>query len=343
MLTSRSLSARKRRRSKCPHEALCNIRKHATSLYNVLVIGKTWSCSCWPQHTASLRLEPRPGRSQAPQGKNPQRISFRILLSMVCSQPGGQGLEADPASWHSREVDVKPFEISTDGGKVAEECPREPMNMSQGPPKKRIRFAHVNGSVACQPPPPPKPSLPSPKAIANICATLRKVGLPGTSLGQLCEDSPSKHQHHLYHADSFFHRTSNFRQHSLDKLLGDVAHQPQPQTLVLSRRERLDIALTLASSVLQLDSTRWLDEDWRSRDIVVYYDAITGDERPTPHLYLCWNLFPRGRQNSEINHVGAQGQSTKTLLALGLTLIELSLGKTLENMSVVCTFHDAAS
>ena len=36
------------------------IRKHATSLYNVMVKGNYWKCKCKEHHVASLRLEVRP-------------------------------------------------------------------------------------------------------------------------------------------------------------------------------------------------------------------------------------------------------------------------------------------
>lgn len=51
---------RRKRRSGRTQENFKLIRKQAKSLYNVVVKGKSWTCRCKTDHTASLLLQPRP-------------------------------------------------------------------------------------------------------------------------------------------------------------------------------------------------------------------------------------------------------------------------------------------
>ena len=52
--------ARSKRRSKREEVDFKAIRRHARSLFNVVVTGSCWKCRCRNYHTVSLRLEPRP-------------------------------------------------------------------------------------------------------------------------------------------------------------------------------------------------------------------------------------------------------------------------------------------
>ena len=71
---------RRKRRSKRPLAELKLIRKHATSLYQVLVTGKSWNCSCKMLHMASLRLE---SRSDA-------HCAESEILNLIVYQEGGR-------------------------------------------------------------------------------------------------------------------------------------------------------------------------------------------------------------------------------------------------------------
>ena len=51
--------SRSQRRIKQNKTDFKSIRKHATSLYNVIVKGNCWKCKCKDHHVASLRLEVR--------------------------------------------------------------------------------------------------------------------------------------------------------------------------------------------------------------------------------------------------------------------------------------------
>lgn len=100
----------------------------------------------------------------------------------------------------------------------------------------------------------------------------------------------------------------------------------------LSRKERLEIAVVLASSILQLGGTSWLRSDWSSGDIFFHHEASQafGAAESTRFPYLSWqaccsaSLPPVGRL-----HVNNHRIRNHTLLALGLVLVELCFGRTL--------------
>ena len=65
-----------------------SIRKHATSLYNVIVKGNYWKCECKDHHVASLRLEVRPRTIQ----DSTIGFRFRLLLSNSIAERDAQNV-----------------------------------------------------------------------------------------------------------------------------------------------------------------------------------------------------------------------------------------------------------
>ena len=57
------------------------IRRRAGSLYNVLVAGRCWKCSCRKYRVASLRLEPRPWEQDNNTALGEPKLRFRVLIS----------------------------------------------------------------------------------------------------------------------------------------------------------------------------------------------------------------------------------------------------------------------
>jgi len=102
----------------------------------------------------------------------------------------------------------------------------------------------------------------------------------------------------------------------------------------------LNIAAILALSVLQLDQTSWLKSQWKSSDIYFHYsdEGAVLTSRPTfPPPHVACRLSD---SNSEPNHAlkpalpRVQQARCETLLTLGLVLVELCFGRTLEKMQI---------
>ena len=102
-----------------------------------------------------------------------------------------------------------------------------------------------------------------------------------------------------------------------------------PMSLVLNRGDRLRLALTIASSVLQLYKTPWLREDWSKHDILI---NEVGRDAHYRRAYVSGMFVATATeklaQQKEMHHL----VRNESLFALAIVLIELCLGQTLESM-----------
>jgi len=95
----------------------------------------------------------------------------------------------------------------------------------------------------------------------------------------------------------------------------------------LTRKERYSLAVTLASSTLQLNSTPWFSDQWSKRDIL--FQRISDSTRPIDieHPYVTQKLMaiPNGGPNSMQTDRTFHNKNT-VLLALAVALLELYFG-----------------
>jgi hypothetical protein len=104
-------------------------------------------------------------------------------------------------------------------------------------------------------------------------------------------------------------------------------HEPSVVTLeqllkgtrTITRRNRYSLALTLASSYLQLGSTPWLHNQLRKDSIMFLQDPVHRDISLN-HPYICQDLS---------NQIGQT--TTGAIAHLGIRLLELCFGSALEN------------
>lgn len=87
----------------------------------------------------------------------------------------------------------------------------------------------------------------------------------------------------------------------------------------LTRRQRYSLALTLASSYLQLSSTPWLTGPLRNDDILFLHDKTDGDSTLLDRPYICRDFSPRNPAGSD-----------HALSTLGIRLLELCFGTAIE-------------
>ncbi|KAL8656991.1 MAG: hypothetical protein Q9226_002362 [Calogaya cf. arnoldii] len=308
---------KRKRRSKWPITELKLIRKHAASLYQVLMNENVWKCSCKTHHMASLRLEARPQTSEEVRTSRPPDYVFRVMIT-VSDHADTSGVAM---RWEEIEV------IPSVGIQVLNVVPDD---RHHHPPKKGVRFASVTEEPSAKVSIEPTPSKIDWICIDNMCSALCKPVLNRRAIGLLIDDAFDKHQHKLYRADTV--AKSRSLSTSLQDLL-EASRQPGDDRL--SRKERLQIAVVLASSVLQLDGTSWLKSGWSSSDIYFHQDNSQplGAAEPCRLPYLSWqpccdDIMPQvGRL-----HLNNYMIRNDTLLALGLVLVELCFGRTLTEM-----------
>ena len=309
---------RQKRRSKRPLTELKLIRKHATSLYQVFINGKSWKCSCKMLHLASLRLESRPEALERVDRDTVPKLRFRILLST--NQDGDRPWVT--SQWHEVEV------IPSLDEKVPDAINDEPPNPTRGvrfrPDPTFVRITassqEVDTDHGCE-------------SITDICSTLCASHGSKKEIGFLVDEGDDKHKHYLYRADTVIGPETR------SKSLGDLlsCSGSQVSSVSLLRSDRLRIAVTLASSVLQLDGTSWLNPQWSSKDI--YFHEKSNEPRIPSYSYpyLSWkhcrtDVSVPGSSDSLLRR-GYMIRSD-VLFALGLTLIELCFGKPLAEMHI---------
>jgi hypothetical protein len=164
--------------------------------------------------------------------------------------------------------------------------------------------------------------------IEDLCCKLKQCNNPGY-IGFLDDE---QHKHYI----QVFPSTSLGEDISLAEVLSrNKGPDQQPLGMELGLRDKYELAVTLATSVLQLHATPWLDEQWSNKDVyfvrkrhessssVAYayiqksFDPPRVREMSDPDLAICTPVILRPSVRNE------------TIFALGVSLIELSLGRTL--------------
>lgn len=120
------------------------------------------------------------------------------------------------------------------------------------------------------------------------------------------------------------------------------------EKMKLRKKDRYTLAVTVASSILQLHASPWISEQWSKRDIMFYQTLSSHHSIDTDHP-LVTQKFVHDNATS-----GGKGFNSKnaTLLSLGIILLELYFGKTCEqqmpanlymgpekSLTMLCTAH----
>lgn len=120
---------------------------------------------------------------------------------------------------------------------------------------------------------------------------------------------------------------------SLTEMLRKSCFTPRQNFLdsgnILRRGDRLRMALTIASSVLQLYKTPWLRETWNKSDIKIGVGAADANYE---EAYISRSFSETTCQTSTQQNPLAHLVRNETLFALGILLIELCFGRPLETM-----------
>lgn len=327
---------RRKRRSGRPVAELKIIRDHAASLYQVLMTDKAWICTCKAYHLASLRLEARPRTIDDVRANVPQPRGFRVLLSFA----DGKSHVGTMAQWDEVEIIAS---LDSCSRPLASGRPCPPTLTPDSDGSRTVGREDTDSAETTW------------KCIEDICSALCATNRGKREIGLLIDDTPNKQKHRLYRADTFIESQASSK--SLEDLLRSRRELGDQG---LSRKARLQIAVVLASSVLQLDGTSWLKRDWSSGDIFFHEgtnqlpaagvgqsqascrQTSLESRRPTDltngmgkysYPYMSWQrccqaAVPSQEPLQPPNHMVHSG----SLLALGLTLVELCFGRNLMDL-----------
>ena len=307
--------SRQKRRAKKPLAELKLVRKHAASLHHVLISGKAWKCSCRMLHMASLRLESRPHALRAVNADTAPKLKFRILLSTRQER----GTQWVASQWH--EVEVIPS-LDKNNDVTTSIGPRASTGL--------VRFKPDPRSFTTTDIPPELAIYNDCESISDICSTVCAAHGSKKPIGFLVDEQDVKHKHYIYKTDTAV--GPDIRSKSLGDLLSRSG--PESPSTALSKRDCLQIAVTLASSVLQLDGTSWFKSHWSSTDIFFHEKSNQTSHLSYLYPYLSWKRCITDLDAVPFDPLFSRsfGIRSEVLFALGLTLIELCFGKTLADL-----------
>lgn len=150
-----------------------------------------------------------------------------------------------------------------------------------------------------------------PSKIQNLCSQFQRAKDREEKLGFI---ETKEQQYEIY----------NVRKHiplpsvSLREILSDTTASTQQQ--VITRMEQLQLAAILASTLLQLQTTPWLNQSWGKEDI----EFLHPEDRPLASRAYVSAIFSTSNIETPGNHPIIRN---KAIFALGIILIELSEGK----------------
>ncbi|KAL2067321.1 hypothetical protein VTL71DRAFT_1745 [Oculimacula yallundae] len=188
--------------------------------------------------------------------------------------------------------------------------PSESALVSNGaPPKAKVSFAVTPESSE---------DLTNPR-ITNLCEAIATCS-SDHSYGCLRGDTRQYIVHPLCKADDQPQKCV-----TLETLLS------KSSPIVLSRRQRLQIALILASSHVQLHPTPWLKSKWSKKDILFLYDAQDPSKIKTDQPYISRSLSRAIQTHNNTEAISTNSYAFQdSIRNLGIMLLELCFGAAIE-------------
>jgi hypothetical protein len=301
----------------CP---LHKVRNHASNLHRALT--HTWNChcSCQSPHIARLQLEPRMvevhGGYKKQQSKT-EVVQFKILVSVKGqnrNNPGG----SHQHSWQETQVLIIERE-----GEVSEKENENPMSSPRAPkvmivvPEMSSGNLHTTTTI-------PKNLF----RIDDFCRIIHQ-SLHGKQTLCLCLDT--KGDLHGTFATKMPQSPKLADTITLEELLSSSTGSRSARK-TLTRRDRHQLAVNLASSLLQLHSTPWLDMFWSKKDISFLLTDPQTIAIDSAQPYVSQTFLSQA--NTSDQHMTKtrtkEFHANPSILALGILLLELYFGETLE-------------
>ncbi|KAI4272933.1 MAG: hypothetical protein LQ337_004977 [Flavoplaca oasis] len=164
------------------------------------------------------------------------------------------------------------------------------------------------------------PSSDEPRIIDDLCHSLRSTNE--------CEEKSCVGRLENEQSSYSIYAVSRCAYQAVDATnLYELLSQNQgPSTAIsnrLTRKIRLQLAVILASTALQLHTTPWLDSSWNGKIISFHQGALN-------HPYIS-KVFTKATPTQSIEKPTLGPVRNQTLFALGILLLELSTGKPLDS------------
>jgi len=310
---------------------LQRLQGYAQSLHDSLTL--CWSCSCKSSHKSSLQLDPR-GNLFAMGAKKAAaslQTSFHVSFSTLVSDSNNK---QTPWIWQAAKICMDDGPEPDNTAPPAMPSPKPKSTASTYGPAADVEHRMAK-SVSFGTPPPYAVVDP----IANPASPLQEVKDLCSAI-QLLKSSPvigfSLDSKRIlrggYSIDDGQTPTPASNVVTLEDLL-DRPPVVGGKRAKLSKKERYSLALTLASSVLYLNATPWLTDQWAAKDIFFHQNAATqptntGHSIDIAHPYVAPAAVERGSQVQTGQQPRGFHNKNTVLLALAIALLELYFGTT---------------
>ncbi|KAI9668915.1 MAG: hypothetical protein M1829_005227 [Trizodia sp. TS-e1964] len=345
---------RRRRRSAIP-SFFQRIRTQACSLHSAL--NRAWKCECSSSHATKLLLEKRVNKDgmglamieESPAVKfgvffclktQPRAVwcateikmgTLNTALSRKISQGTDFGRRFSQVTHTSTQQELEVLSptrgsISSQGGTIS--------SASRLLDTSSRSVSFLSGGLESLP-----ASVPSDGSeIMDLCSALEQISKSQQSLGIL-KDGPDRY-HTIDLATSFqLSPSDTSRVITLGSLLvqGDPAsNKGKKPLMILPRRTRLEIAVILANSLLQLHAGPWLADVWSKKDIH-FFQSHDGSVQ-VKHPFLLHHFKSTNKTSSADDDLAklelGRPQSrvvNSSLFSLGVVVLELWFNQTLES------------
>lgn len=285
--------------------------QHAKALYASM--HQAWSCTCCTSHSTDLLLR---------NYRDPHKIEFKVLFTfaekLTCQHSG-------PWDWKEAKItaleerapqpkashDKAMFQALSGRSPAPSSALRSLGQKQKKQKQKEVAFlenivpgANVTALLPLQ----VYPSLPE---ITDLCAKLASTAPDDTELGMIAKDS--------MRFSITLPEQKPLTKSTLEHITLDEVLRVQGQKF-LSRRQRYNIALAIASAYVQLHASPWILADWNRCDIYLLWDSGTSQFREQPRI----------SRNIPSQPQSLGGKLDQSLVKLGIMLLELAFGQVLE-------------
>lgn len=238
------------------------IRSQAKSIYNVCV-RKSWICKCRNRHVANLCLEPRLWHTEEDHGVHEERrYRYQVLL-------WNEATSTADFRWSQKQIVIEPLESSRllqkpqIRGQQSEISDHSKLKSRKA---RGVKFADdlqstfqifTQGQIF-----PSNDLMTNTVHILDLCDALAGSEQVDKCIGFLADDENryKVYCQGMFHEPPFLCFASS--KMSLQKVLENS--QKGQRATYMSRRNRLYLGVVIASSVLQLHETNWLQQIFRS-------------------------------------------------------------------------------
>ncbi|KAM0429225.1 hypothetical protein ACHAPT_006439 [Fusarium lateritium] len=274
-----------------------SIRRAAMSLHCALCSG--WLCQCINAHATHFQLEDRTAAAI-------DSHQFKLAFMLPTAEDDGTLVES--VSWQQVE-----FRALEEGGDSSALLPRSP---------GRVEFVPMATTGAYS----------QTKQITDLCKELQQSSgcSDAECIGFIAEE---EHKHYIHLPKRPLAKYSSRNAITLRHLLLNKGKLASPFPLSIELLDRYELALLLASSLLQLHTTSWLGEQWSTEDIhfvptesdVALRDCtFVMQSFPSTTLVATTDKTPRESARQLVIR-------NEAIFRLGATLVELSTAATLDS------------